>query len=403
MPDERNSSPPLTLDRLLEPYSFPAFYKAWYEKKPLLIKRRSPDFYAPLLTIDDINEHFGRAHLSAPALRLARNGQEVDEAAYTYPSSSPNRHWSDRTVDKESVFAKFYDGYTIILMEYEQHSAEILRLRHDLERALHAPVRTHVYLTPRNAQGFNPHWDPTNVFVLQFTGTKTWMVYDSPVTLPTRRQLLRKGEWTRIEPTLTATLEPGDLLYVPRGYVHEARSGDAVSGHVTLEVRGLTYADLLWKIAEDANADPWLRRPLPIDYARVASNDEFVRHVHEFIDNIDLETYLGRVHDEFADERLVDATDRLADYVKLPRIGPASRLQIRSAVCQELSNGGRKTVLRYDRKTLEFPASAARAIRFMMNEREFAMSALPGSRRQNLALCRTLVREGFLSIAGPQT
>jgi len=400
MPDDRNSALPLTLDRLLEPFSFPAFYDAWYEKKPLLIKRRSPAFYASLLTIDDLNAHIGQAHLAAPPIRLARDGEEVDRTDYTYPSSSPNRHWSDATVDKELLFAKFYEGYTIVLMEYERHSAAMLRLRHDLERAFHSSVMTYVYVTPRNAQGFSPHWDPTDVFILQFAGTKDWMIYDSPVTLPTTDQLLYPGEWTRVEPTLTATLEPGDLLYVPRGFVHEARSGNAVSGHVTVELRTATWADLLRQMAGDATADPWLRRPLPIDYRSVASNDEFLRHVHEFFDHADLPAHIRRVHEDFARDRVPDATDRLADYVKMPLVGAGSRLRVRSVVCHGLSNGGAKTVLRFDRKTLEFPASAARSIRFMMNAREFTMSALPGSRSANLALCGTLVREGFLTVAG---
>ncbi len=388
----------LTMARLLEPFSFPEFYEAWYEKKPLVIKRRSPDFYASLLTIGDVNEHIGRGYLASPPIRVARNGEEIDSSEYTYPSSSPNRHWSELTVDKELLFERFYDGHTIILMEHEQHSTAMLRLRHDVERAFHSSVMTHVYLTPRNAQGFSPHWDPTNVFVLQFTGTKDWLIYDSPVTLPTNKQLLYPGEWTRVEPTLTATLEPGDLLYIPRGFVHEARSGNAVSGHVTLELKSLTYADLLRQIAANADVDPWLRRPLPIDSRSVASKGAFLRRVHEFFDRADLPAYLERMHEDFADDRLTDATDRFADYVKLPSLDAATRMRIRSVVCQELTNGGSKTVLRFDRKTLEFPASAARSIRFMIQAREFEMSALPGGKKANAALCSTLIREGFLTI-----
>ena len=392
MPDE------LTMARLLEPFSFPEFYDAWYEKKPLVIKRRSPDFYASLLTIDDVNAHIGRGYLAAPPIRVARNGEEIDETNYTYPSSSPNRHWSDATVDKELLFERFYDGYTIILMEYEQHSAAMLRLRHDVERAFHSSVMTHVYLTPRNAQGFSPHWDPTNVFVLQFTGTKDWLIYDSPVTLPTGKQLLYPGEWTRVEPTLTATLEPGDLLYVPRGFVHEARSGDAVSGHVTLELKTLTYADLLRQIADNADVDPWLRKSLPPDFRSVASNDEFLRRVHEFFDDADLPAYLERMHEDFAEDRLPDATNRLADYVNLPSVGAASRFRKRSGLWPELTNGGDEVVLTFHQKALEFPAAAAESLRVMIDAEEFAVSALPGDGDANLALCRTLVREGFLTI-----
>lgn len=388
------------MGRLLEPFSFQAFYDAWHEKKPLLIKRQSPDFYASVVTLGDLNTLIGGAHLSTPPLRVARNGEEVDSKVYAYPTSSPNCHWSDATVDKERLLAKFYDGYTIVVMEYEQHSAAMLRLRHDVERAFQSAARTHVYITPRNAQGFSPHWDPTNVFILQFAGTKDWAIYDSPVSLPTNRQLLYPGEWTPVEPTLTATLEPGDLLYIPRGFVHEARSGNAVSGHVTVELRTLTWADLLRQIAARAKDDPWLRRPLPIDYRSVASNDAFLRHVHKFFHNADLPAAIEKIREDFAEERLTDATDRLADYVKLPLIDAASRLRIRSVVCHELRNGGRKAVLKFDRKTLEFPASAATTLRFMMKAGEFAVSALPGVRKANLVLCETLVREGFLTIAG---
>ena len=386
------------MDRLLQPFSFPLFYDTWYEKKPLLIKRESPAFYAPLLTLEDVNEHFGRAHLSTPALRMARNGEEIDTATYTYPSSSPNSHWSDATVDKELLFKKFYDGYTIILMEYEQHSAAMLRLRHEVERAFHASVMTHVYLTPANAQGFSPHWDPTNVFVLQFTGTKEWAIYDSPISLPTNRQLLYPGEWTRVEPTLTATLEPGDLLYIPRGFVHEARSANAVSGHVTLELRAPTWVDLLRQIADNAEASPWLRKSLPVDVWNAASHDEFLREVHEFFDNADLPAYLERMHSDFAEDRLPDSSDRLADYVKLPSIGAASRFRRRSGTWSELTNGGEQVVLTFHKKSLEFPAAAADTIRFMIDAGEFVASALPGNGDDNLALCSTLVREGFLTI-----
>jgi hypothetical protein len=400
MAEIRNSSLPLTVDRLLEPFSFAEFYDAHYEQRPLLIKRRSPAYYEHLLTLDGVNEHIGRAHLSAPALRLARNGEELAATDYTYPPDSSNSHWSENTVDKELVCARFYDGYTIILMEYEQHSAAMLRLRHDVERAFHASAMTHVYLTPRCAQGFVPHWDTHDVFILQFAGTKEWTIYDSPIALPTLRQRLLAGEWTPVEPTLTATLEPGDLLYMPRGFVHEARSGDTVSGHVTIALHTLTYADLLRQIAANAEADPWLKRPLPIDFRSVASDDRFLRHVHEFFDHADLPAYVERAHEDFAEGRLPDVTDRLADYVKLPLIGAASRLRVRSIVWHELSNGGDEAVLKFDRKELRFPAAAGRSLRFMMKAREFEVGALPGARKENLALCTTLVREGFLTILG---
>jgi ribosomal protein L16 Arg81 hydroxylase len=399
MTTDQHSSRPLTLDRLLEPFSFSEFYDAYYERQPLVIKRRFSAYYDSLITLDDLNAHIGENHLSASTVRLVRDGEELDDESFTFPRLSPNSHWERGAIDKDSFVTKFYEGYTIVLMEYERSSAAMLRLRHDIERVFHAPVMSHVYLTPRNAQGFIPHWDTHDTFILQFTGSKEWTIYDSPIELPSRQQPPYDGDWTPVEPTLKATLEPGDLLYLPRGFVHEARSGDAVSGHVTIGLHAFTYADLLRKIADNAHADPWMRRSLPIDLRSVGENDEFLSHVHEFFDNADMPAYVERMFSDFAEDCLPDATDRLKDYVQLPSIGTDSRLRLRSVVSHELTNGGDQLVLTFHRKSLTFPAAAAESIRFMLDAREFTIGALPGKGDDNLTLCSTLIREGFLSIA----
>jgi hypothetical protein len=389
MAGDRNSSMPRTLEHLLQPFSFSEFYGSWYEKKPLLIQRRSPAWYEHLFTLDDIDEHIGERLLPAEALRVVRKGEEL----------APKDFMVGDAVDRDSLFSKFYDGYTIVLLAYARHNAATLRLCHDIERVFHAPVTMHVYLTPRNAQGFATHWDTHDTFILQFAGSKDWSVYDSPIALPSPQQHFYTEDWTPGEPTLRATLEPGDLLYLPRGYVHEGRSSDAMSGHVTIGVHTFTYADLLGQIANNASVDPWMRRSLPLDFRSAASGRKFLRHVHQFFEDADLPAYIERMHEDFAEDRLPDSAERLRDYVNLPSIGATSRFRTRSMVCHELRNGGNEVVLTFNKKTLTFPAAAAESIRFMIDAREFALSALPGSGEDNLGLCSTLVREGFLSIA----
>ncbi|HEX6099923.1 MAG TPA: cupin domain-containing protein [Thermoanaerobaculia bacterium] len=387
------------MDRLLAPFSSSEFHDTYYEKQPLLIKRQSPAYYENLVTLDDINVHLGEGHLSSQALRIVRDGKVLDAGEFTYPDFSASSHGARDTVDKDALFAKFYEGYSIIIHEFERHSAPMLRLCHDLERSFHATVPAHVYLTPSNAQGFVAHWDTHDTLIMQFTGAKDWAVYDSPILLPTRQQPIYPDQWSRVEPTLTATLEPGDLLYIPRGFVHEARTRDTMSGHVTIGLQTHTYADLLRSIADNAHAVPWLRKSLPVDFQSVASNDEFLGHVHEFFDNADLSAYLERMHEDFAEGRLPDATNRLADYVNLPSISTGSRFRLRSVVCHELTNGGGQAVLMFHGKSLKFPAAAAESIRVMVGAREFEVRALPGNSEDNLAWCSRLVREGFLSIA----
>jgi hypothetical protein len=369
-----------TVDQLLAPISFSEFHGRHYGKKPLLVARRSPAYYDGLLTLDALNAHLGEGSLLSTELRLIRDGEQLDESDFTYPDSSANARFAGDAADKEAVFARFYEGYTIAISSYERHRSAVLHLRHDMERVFHAPVLTYVFLTPRNAQGFSAHADAQDTFILQFAGTKQWTVF--------------KGR----KRVLSATLEPGDFLYLPRGFVHEARSADAVSGHITFVLYAYTYADLLRQIADNAHASDWLRKSLPPDFRSVARNEEFLRHVHEFFDDADLSAYLYRMHGDFAEDRLPDTTDRLADYVKLPSINADTRFRMRSVVSHELMNGGRWVVLTFNRKSLEFPAAAAKSIRFMIEAGEFGVNAVPGRTDKNLALCGTLVREGFLTI-----
>ncbi len=80
------------------------------------------------------------------------------------------------------------------------------------------------YLTPVGTQGFAPHYDDIEAFVLQTEGSKRWRLYDNPLgqVLPTDSS----GNFDQkvLGPViLETTLHPGDLLYIPRGIVHQVQ------------------------------------------------------------------------------------------------------------------------------------------------------------------------------------
>ena len=75
-----------------------------------------------------------------------------------------------------------------------------------------------VYLTPPGTQGFAPHFDDVEVFILQLEGKKRWRVYE-PTTAQGRLPRFSSGNFTQEEiglPALDTVLEAGDMLYMPR-------------------------------------------------------------------------------------------------------------------------------------------------------------------------------------------
>ena len=105
-------------------------------------------------------------------------------------------------------------------------------------------------MTPRGAQGFFSHTDQHDVLILQVAGRKHWKVFNNPIPLPTRDQELGKhGPPLQEEdlgtPMYDVELKQGDFLYVPRGYIHSARTSNA-TGSMHLTVRILNAFFFKW-------------------------------------------------------------------------------------------------------------------------------------------------------------
>lgn len=80
-------------------------------------------------------------------------------------------------------------------------------------------VGANVYLTPPDSQGFAPHWDDIEAFVLQLEGKKQWKLYkprNSNEVLPRFSSKDFGQEEDSLELLMSVVLEPGDLLYFPR-------------------------------------------------------------------------------------------------------------------------------------------------------------------------------------------
>lgn len=143
-----------------------------------------------------------------------------------------------------------------------------------LQEYFHCLVGANIYLTPRNSQGFAPHYDDIEAFVLQIEGEKEWSVYpprNEVETLP--RESSDNFQQDEIgAPALTVTLRPGDLLYFPRGWIHQAKTVcNKHSLHITLSAYQKTsYADLFEELTAQAvktaiNSELQFRDGLPID------------------------------------------------------------------------------------------------------------------------------------------
>ena len=180
---------------------------------------------------------------------------------------------------REYISAALGDGYTCQLFGPQRHCPLLASFCSRLEERFGCLVGCSAYLTPAGCQGLAPHHDDVDVFILQTEGSKRWTCY-APFEgheLPLRHS----GDLPRdrLGPVLLdVTLRQGELLYLPRGIVHEARSAEDFSSHLTLSTyQQHSWADLLatllpMVLAAAADERVELRRGLPLDFLQQAGS-----------------------------------------------------------------------------------------------------------------------------------
>ncbi|KAI9083025.1 hypothetical protein K1719_035040 [Acacia pycnantha] len=140
----------------------------------------------------------------------------------------------------------YKDGYTVALRGLEFRYQSIAAIADKLAVLFGQPsVGANLYLTPPNSQSLMCHFDDHCVFVCQIFGSKQWTVFSqSSQLLPGLYDDLHGSD---LNCTMAGSreflLREGDVLYIPRGFPHEAytKSGcdDGSSGfslHLTLSV-----------------------------------------------------------------------------------------------------------------------------------------------------------------------
>lgn len=160
-----------------------------------------------------------------------------------------------------NLFGAYLDGCSVVLNHADWLCPYIAYLCLDLQKAFpHAYANA--YLTPPDSQAVPPHADDRDVFVIQLVGQKHWKVYGTvPIPYPFPHEQVGKAGLDISPQVLTGpclhdtVLKPGHVLYMPRGFVHEARTCDQeCSFHVTiaLPTHDWTLQGAVTAIARDA-------------------------------------------------------------------------------------------------------------------------------------------------------
>jgi hypothetical protein len=316
--------PVATLAWLAHPLAARVLLDVYFERRPVHLARRDGSYHSMLSHAwDSVNGNVGfRARGGAyMAARATKRGVDVQPFQYwrapevvetsTAAEVAAGQKTSDRHAawDPDALLHLHREGFTLQYPAIEGHAEkqkqkmkktkkkkkkiETLRLREfatTLTNALGAYTRLNMYVTPPGQQGFKSHFDSHDVYVLQIQGKKRWRVFAVPlVAHPVSdwgEKKLARARSSLGEPLLDVVIQPGDALFIPRGFVHEADCLDAdldtVAVHITVAVNTVKVADAVFLASrfclsgEPGSADA-LQRLKRVLRQRAASDEVFRR------------------------------------------------------------------------------------------------------------------------------
>jgi ribosomal protein L16 Arg81 hydroxylase len=390
-------------DLLIAPIEPAHFFAEFWEKRPLVISRQSPDYYSGLCSLADVDWILSSTDLRYPAIRLVRHGPDLPTNAYTRDLRS-RRFVFAGVGDTDRILLEYQRGATILLQRVERSWPPLTALCGNLEQVFYHPVDANAYLTPASSQGFGVHYDTHDVFILQLAGSKHWRLYDAPLRLPLESQPFDQLDVNPGPLSQQIDLHAGDLIYLPRGTFHEALSSTCSSLHVTVAITPHRWADLIADaVAVVARQDERFRESVPLGPLRGqdagALEDRFEELLHILSERVNLAEVLDAMTDRFIAERRPPLDGQLAQLEELGRLRLRTVVARRAGLLHRLALQQDKVMLVFSRKKISYPSEMEPALRYIAAAGEFEVGSIPNlDVAQRLLLVHRLIREGFLIV-----
>jgi ribosomal protein L16 Arg81 hydroxylase len=290
------SGPPLDiLSALVAPAGTAGFLAEYWQRRHLLVRRDTPDYFDELLKLDDIDALLADIAIPASNVNLGQNAVGLPPAAYQ----------TGGFVSAGEVLRHHRAGNTIILRAMHLWLPRLRALCEAMQEVFLCEAQANIYLTPANTQSSYPHWDAHDIFVIQVAGRKRWILHENALKLPLYTYEFDQQRHPIGDPIDEFELAAGDLAYVPRGVAHNPKAED-YSVHIALGVKVKTWADVLAVVYERlVTADPSYREALPIAfgdgaYDRNVCARQFPEIAGAFADARRLEEALSVLHEAFA-------------------------------------------------------------------------------------------------------
>nr|WP_279382661.1 cupin domain-containing protein [Acanthopleuribacter pedis] len=387
---------------MLQPFDAQTFIGEHWDQKLLHLQQRAGDFYQELFSLAAVDEVLQTGGWTPDELIVVKQGKH-DGGDYLKADGLPNM---------AKLFEAFYQqGKTLQLYGVEKRHPGVAALCRQLERCFHQHAHATIFFTPPGCNGLNTHFDTKDAFILQISGRKHWLVYEHAMAWPSRvSDRFKVAPENYGELLVDATLQPGDLMYVPRGMLHAPSTHDELSLHLTIGFDSVTWFDVFQEALERARATmPEMRQAIRPDQFENPQSDllqeQATRLANQMLTGAAPSDIIQQFRRNLHERTPAPADGHFRWLERLQHLDGHDRLRHREGVHPWVTVDDQQSDIIFAGGSVRGPASLADAMNFIATTPEFQVSAIGGGLSENakVLLARRLIISGLLTFSEPGT
>jgi Cupin superfamily protein len=344
------------LASLLSPASEKSFFEHFVSKSRMHVQSDDRRRAESLLPWDSINRLLESDVLPGNNLKLVRANRVIPPIMYR-ESDAANR------IDVRAFHSLLPQGVSIVIDLIDDYVPQLARLADSIERRLAHKVWINCYISCGPGKAFKPHWDNHDVIIVQVHGRKRWRSFGVPDPPPNRKH--RDGDPVPTGIVWEGVMSAGDILYLPRGEVHEADLEAGDSAHLTIGIQPRRGVDFWSWLGEQAGSESIFRTDLTRHQGEAAMHEHEARlkaRMHALIESSSLGAFLASDDTRAPRRRRLSLgiVDRVAhDTLVVPAIRRRVPMDLSSSDVERVAIGGEQFDLSaIARRVLDFLSAA---------------------------------------------
>jgi len=306
--------------QIIHPISIEEFFNDYYEKKPLHIQRNQANYYHSFLSLKEIDSYLQLKQTFAPNVKMAIDGKSISPHLYSDIEATVAPY----KANPDKIFELLKSGHTIkydlLHRTYPPLAAKVSAL----ENELGIKLRTSLYFTPENAQGYGLHVDKHDVLALQLNGTKIWKVSFAEELLPSNYDSEIEFPWND-NVVETIELKSGDFFYCPRGLAHDVYTTDSSSIHFTIGFKPIYGYNVVENLATLAYQNVFFRKAIPNAYTSDSKSHDYKKlwkeELKKLMEHLDVDRLFNLSEREEQETKLNYKENRFLNTMYQPSLG----------------------------------------------------------------------------------